>query len=85
MEGMEVGRLTGTLIKQALQITDRRLGANSEMGNQGLWRALMASLKGYNRLLVKKGLRRRLAPQSEEASGVSTRVEKLKAGSRGRF
>lgn len=63
--GRQWGRLVGALIKQTLQIADRRLGANSEMGNQGLWRALTASLKGCNRLLVKKGLWRKRAPQSE--------------------
>lgn len=53
------------LIIQALQVTDRSLGAALEKNNQGLWRVLLDSLKGYNGLMVEKGQWRKLASQSE--------------------
>lgn len=47
---------------QALQIIGRRLGADPETGNQGLWRVLMANLKSCSGPLVEKGQWRKLAP-----------------------
>lgn len=61
------------------------LRADPDTGSQGLWRVLMASLKGGNRLWVEKGQWRHVAPQSDGSFQSENQVLALNVRRRGRF